>query len=414
MILHKPLNLDAACSRPAISGDTHEEYLDSMITRLFACQGSAQLATALAAAAVEGDRSRRSDVLVVHDLASPAAQEQRFFNVIARAASGLHRWADIVQLPRDRDSRKAVNTISQALGTVAPSELWLNSFPTRGSDLLRGLYPAAKRVVYGDGIGVHFTPAYFLPDPPDRFRAACGTVVRWLRESQSGPTMVPAADRRVDEYRLLLPGLFDEPAPPHVRIEREAFLRLFETLGAMPETGIDDAVAQLRVASAAADRILLLLTSNYSETGRMSRHAEISGYLKMVREARPTPRTLVVVKPHPRDSLQKIDKLARTLGHSWAVLALNDSRTAHLPFEAVIARSIRDVPGLRSRLTALCVSSSCLSLEYLYGIRCVVGFGDPAAGGFARRWRRHRMQHETDLRRAIERIRAGEFGKVCV
>jgi len=385
-----------------------------MITRLFACQGSAQLATALAAAAIECDGSRTSDVLVVHDLASPAAQGQQFFNVIARAASGLHQWADIVQLPPDGRSRRAMNIVSQALGTAGPSELWLNSFPTPGSDLLRGLYPAAKRIVYGDGIGVHFTPAYFFPDPPDRFRAACGTVVRWLRASQSGPMMVPAADRRVDEYRLLLPGLFDEPAPPHVRIERDAFLPLFETLGAMPETGIDDVVSQLRTASAAADRVLLLLTSNYSETGRMSRHAEISGYLNMVREALPTRNTLIVVKPHPRDSLRKINTLTRKVGQSWAVLALNDSRVAHLPFEAVIARSIRDVPGLRSRLTALCVSSSCLALEYLYGIRCVVGFGDPAAGGFARRWRRHRMQHEIDLRRALERIRAGEFGKVCV
>jgi hypothetical protein len=385
-----------------------------MTTRAFSCAGSAQLVTALAAVSASPVASSTvRDVLFVHDLSSPAAQEQQFFDVIAIAASGLHQWADIVQLPRGGGGREVVNSVSHALGTVSPSELWLNSFPTPGSDLLRSLYPAAKRVVYGDGIGVHFTPAYFLPDPPGPMRGACEQLMRWLRAVRSGPTTVPTGDRRVDEYRLLLPGLFDEPAPPHVKIERDAFLRLFQKLGAMPETGIGAVVSQLRATTAAADRVLLLLTSNYSETGRMSRQAEISGYLNMVREARPTRNTLVVVKPHPRDSRQKIDRLARILRQSWSVVDLNDSQTAYLPFEAVISRAIRDIPGLQSRLTGLCVSSSCLALEYLYGIRCVVGFGDSTAGGFAKRWRRHRMQHEIDLRRALERIRAGDFGEVC-
>ncbi len=370
--------------------------------------------TALAAAsgpAVVSGTNR--DVLVIHDLASPASQEQQFFDVITQAASSLHHWADIVRLPRGCQSRQAASSLSQALIAGSPSELWLSSFPTPGSDLLRGLFPAAKRVVYGDGIGVHFTPAYFLPDPPGPVRGACELLMRWLPAIRSGPTTVAAGDRRIDEYRLLLPGLFDEPSPPHVRIERDAFLRLFQKLGAMPETGIDAVVSQLRSTIAAADRVLLLLTSNYSETGRMSRQVEISGYLNMVREARPTRNALVVVKPHPRDSRQKIDRLARMLRQSWSVVALNDSQTAYLPFEAVISRAVRDIPGLQSRLTGLCVSSSCLALEYLYGIRCIVGFGNPTAGGFAKRWRRHRMQHEIDLRRALERIRAGDFGEVC-
>jgi len=220
----------------------------------------------------------------------------------------------------------------------------------------------------------------------------------------------PFVDHRIDELYLLLPGLFDQPSPPHRPLRRDHMLGLFRELAAAPTLDLDAVVGRLRAAIASSDRTLLLLTSNFSETGRMPLSAETTGYVKMVRQSEPTHNTLVVIKPHPRDSERKLQAVTASLEQQCRVVSLTGPPTAYLPFEVILSRLVDDERVTRSTLTGLCVSTACLALEYLYGVRCEVGFGDRDAAGFGRPWRRQRAQHEHDLRQALDRIRNGDFG----
>jgi hypothetical protein len=378
------------------------------------CQGSAQLVTALASAATSGNRDlSEPGFLVIHDLASPRGEEETFTRAIRHAAEVVGSWRKILAIPNGEQKQWSSGSLRSELDYADPATLFLNSFPTAGGRLIRAAFPDARRVVYGDGIGVNFSALYFAPDPATRLLSHTGRVVRAAIAGRPLEALgVPFADKRIDELHLLLPGLFDEPAPPHVRIQRDTMLALFRRLAFAPSLGIAAVAERLQAAISESDHTLLLLTSNFSETGRMTLAAELRGYLSMVRQEHPTSKTCVVIKPHPRDSKRKLAAVTEAVAKECRVLSLTESPASHLPFEAITSAIVEEQPAIRSKLTGLCVSTACLALEYLYGIPCRVGFGEPEALGFTRPWRRQRARHERDLRQAVVRIRAGEFGNV--
>lgn len=370
--------------------------------------------TALAAAATLGNwGSSDPGILVIHDLASPRVEEETFAEAIRHAAEILGPWRKILAMPNSQETQWSQARLRKELNAADPAALFLNSFPTAGGRLIRAAFPAARRVVYGDGIGVNFSASYFAPEPATRLLTHASRAVRSLFAGRPLEALgFPVADRRVDELHLLLPGLFDEPAPPHARIHRDTMLGLFRRLAFAPSLGIAAVAERLQAAISESDQTLLLLTSNFSETGRMTNAAELRGYLSMVRQEHPTSKTCVVIKPHPRDSKRKVAAVTEAVAQECRVLSLTESPASHLPFEAIISAIVEEQPAIRSKLTGLCVSTACLALEHLYGIPCRVGFGEPEALGFTRPWRRQRARHERDLRQAVVRIRAGEFGNV--
>jgi hypothetical protein len=115
----------------------------------------------------------------------------------------------------------------------------------------------------------------------------------------------------------------------------------------------------------------------------------------------------VIIKPHPRDARAKIDALAlrlRELGHD--VVVLSSPWTFYGPFESILTRLLASVPNLPAKTTIACVSSSCLGLELLFGVRCELGFGERLVRQhFFPYWQQGRLDHERDLLRAMDSIR---------
>jgi hypothetical protein len=399
------------------------------VNRVVACQGSIQLVTALAAAAADRRARPTCDYLVIHDLSCPDGQVDAFARQIRTAAEALHSWQRIVFLDRtaSADSVAQIAAVRTGIGAEDVAELLLNRFPTPGSRLLRRCYPAARRIDCGDGIGVHYTPGYFLHEPPSadarllgRLKGGVKVLARRARNemyrSAARHYLTPSwsskvgADDRFDESRYLLPGLFDERPLVHRRTSPATYRTLFARLGRLLADSGAASLAELTEVGT-ADRVVLLLSTNFSELGRMSQADELRGYHRMLTRAECGPGTAIVIKPHPRDSIEKIERLKELAASLGAVtVALTDPITFYLPFEAVFQHYLANNTRLAGRTVAICFSTACLSLEYLFRVPCIVGFGPEFADCFAPRFRTPRVQHEADLTRAIGLIRAGTFG----
>jgi hypothetical protein len=400
------------------------------VSRVVACQGSIQLVTALAAAAADRRARPTRDYLVIHDLSCPDGQVDDFARQIRAAAEALHPWQRILFLDRttNADSAAQIAALKSGIGTSDVAELLLNRFPTPGSRLLRRCYPAARRIDCGDGIGVHYTPGYFLHEPPSadarllgRLKGGVKVLARRARNemyrSAARRYLSPSwsskvgADDRFDESRYLLPGLFDERPLVHRRTNPATYRALFARLGRLLADSKAPSLTELTEVARTADRVVLLLSTNFSELGRMSRADELRGYHRMLTRAGCGPGAAIVIKPHPRDSIEKIERLKELAADLGAVtVALTDPITFYLPFEAVFQHYLAGNARLTGRSVAICFSTACLSLEYLFRVPCVVGFGPEFADCFAPRFRSPRVRHEADLNRAIGLIRAGTFG----
>jgi len=193
-----------------------------------------------------------------------------------------------------------------------------------------------------------------------------------------------------------------------VQLDAADFRHLFAAY--LPE--VERAASQGRDALAdalgKASSVVVLLTSNFSETGRMTLAGEVECCIDSVLEEGGGPGSLLVIKPHPRDSHEKITRLAAEVRRSFAeVVTLDDRWMFHLPFESIFIRYFPAHSRIRAATRVVCTSSAALSLEHLYGQECTLGFGPRAVRRcFAHNWRALRLRHEADLAKAVERIRA--------
>jgi hypothetical protein len=146
------------------------------------------------------------------------------------------------------------------------------------------------------------------------------------------------------------------------------------------------------------------MTSNFSEAGKMTVESEIAAYQELVGDGCAS---VLVLKPHPRDSREKIQSLRNVLAARFQkMIVLDDPQSFYLPFESVFDRFL--FTGVREgdRPQVLCTSSACLAFELVYGISCRLGFGEQAVPKYFRQaWIPHRLRHERDLQEVVSEIR---------
>ena len=147
----------------------------------------------------------------------------------------------------------------------------------------------------------------------------------------------------------------------------------------------------------------------------MSRADEIAAYLDFLR-ARVPGDAVLVLKPHPRDSREKIEALSAKLReHFHEVRVLDDERFFYVPFELLLLAALAD-DGFRiaHSVRLVCFSSSCLGPAFLFGLAAEIGFGpDLVNRAFDPAQRESRIRHEADLASAMARVldsRAAETG----
>ena len=415
--------------------------VDHSTSRIVAVQGTAQLTSAIAAmrAADRAAGSTQANHLIIHDLLCPDERAQEFVDCIGRLAQLGAVWQSIHYVSAEtlrQLSTSALNDgwseaaagLRQCIGVGTAAGLFLGQNLLVINQLLYRAYPDAVRACYGDGIGLNFSNDYYrVPVAPRKgwgvvllsMRSVGGRLQRNIRHRirrwrgiAQGP-LPPYTEACLtkpvpfDRHYLLLANLFDERRDDFIQLEAADFRDRFTAYGAEIERAASHGCNPLVAALAQASSVVVLLTSNFSESGRMTLDGEIASCLEIVLRVGGGPGALLVIKPHPRDGREKIDRLATEARRHFAeVVTLDDRWTFHLPFESVFARFFPPGSAMRAITQVVCTSSAALSLEYLYEQPCALGFGAPVVRRrFAEAWRSRRLLHEADLAAAIRLIR---------
>jgi hypothetical protein len=393
---------------------------DSPSCRIVAVQGTAQLTSAIAAmrAADRVAGQCAANHLIIHNLSCPADQTEEFVDCIGRLARMAGTWQSIrfisaaeVRLLQGElaagDWSQAVAAVRNLIGIATADSLFLGQNLLPLNHLLCRVYAHASRSCYGDGIGLNFSSEYFRAPAYDpgirglgrRLERAVRCSIKSWRGLKVGPLQwsfgksfgdaVP-----FDRHYLLLANLFDQHLDTFVQLDAADFRHLFSTY--LPE--VERAASQgrdlLADALGKASSVVVLLTSNFSETGRMTLPGEVECCIESVRQ---------------EGGGEKIARLAAEARRSFAeVVTLDDRWMFHLPFESIFIRYFPAHSRIRAATRVVCTSSAALSLEHLYGQECTLGFGPRAVRRcFAHNWRALRLRHEADLAKAVQRIREG-------
>jgi hypothetical protein len=242
-------------------------------------------------------------------------------------------------------------------------------------------YPGARRVCFGDGMGIVFERRVHLSYLG---RANDGLRQRVLRTGYEllGRARSLAAGRkhrlRLDDHDaheavLVLPvdqsGRFLTRMPLTV-CPRATVVELVERCAAAC-VDLRDYIRELLSRHADRKRYLLL-TENNAEGGFIDFQREIEMYCTVI-EASCEPGAVVFLKSHPGESLPRNEELRKRLGTKFEVVEL-DRRFRRYPIE--IWREL----VLAS--TVVCMSYPVLSLKYLYDVDVI----QPMDDAFVERW----------------------------
>lgn len=358
-----------------------------MPQRLVACQGPIQLVTAVTVLR-QRDRARADglaavwqDHLAILELAVPSGQERALVDALTGMARALRPWRSIVHVTDSELEALRRPECLRALDEVR--ELYAVREWQRANELLFGVFRDAQKICFGDSIGIYLAPSYMAP--------AAGLAQRVVRRLRSAF----GRGRRADCYYLALPAAFDRPPSPDVRVTDLALLR--QTLADLKPLLPAPIVAEVRRRAAGAV-LTVLVGSNFSEQGAMSMEAEISAYLAYLAEHAPARRSLLLLKPHPRDRHEKTAALQGALrGLFTDVLTLSDEAGLYLPLEALLLELQCGEP--RPAEVVLCTfSSACLASRHLLGLAPRVGFGERLVRShFYKPYVPSRLRHEAQL-----------------
>ncbi|XZE19808.1 polysialyltransferase family glycosyltransferase [Pirellulaceae bacterium SH449] len=415
------------------------EKVDSPTVRIVACQGAVQLASAIAAMRTTRDSgllktqlgNRCVNHLFIHDLSAPEGQIDEFAVCIRDLAEKLENWgsihiiktSDVVRIQGlIREKKLDLTTLfAQEFGLTRCDELYVGQNNKNFPVWLRQAMPNAWKTCFGDGIALNFTNSYFRPK---EFSAA-QTNLPWFKKAErkakslmrsffSRSSVQDTAEKPFDSHCLLLKNLFDEHLDSVLMIDPQIFRDVFDIFGEDFKTKAPETHSALVGLNSVPGHNVVLLTSNFSETGRMSIEGEIRGYCKILEDLPRGESVALVIKPHPRDSYEKIQRIQSAVKEKYDhVLALSDPWTFYLPFESLYARYLAPINSPLRETHVATVSSACISLEYLYSQRCSLGFGkDIVDQEFTAMWQELRNIHERDLVRIIAKIQKGSRSRV--
>ena len=179
-------------------------------------------------------------------------------------------------------------------------------------------YRNAKKICYGDSIGIALSEAYFSPtpvsqpprDPRRGWGALRALLGRWRAALRARPTLKSVG---FDAGYFLLPDILGEVPPMRTTLvrKRRRAERSSRSWAALWTTSTSGALRR-RIAGRP---VVVLMTSNFSEGGRMPVGNEISAHPEVLVASEYEERDAVlVVKPYPRDDDAKIRLLGSAVG----------------------------------------------------------------------------------------------------
>jgi len=400
-----------------------------VIKRLIACFGSIQILTAVSVLSYIEEEKRELNLkyenyLVITPLWAPQGQADDFAAFIEKTAQAVAPWQNVAYLPLEQmeavqrnlnffGSSTAFSTVYNLIGIEKADEIYLSRSWMLENKLIMNAYADAEKICYGDGIGIYFSQAVFpAPNTPKNLYGDLKRIYKSLK----GKLKALASQNRVlqekefDVGYFSLPSAFGEVPPMRtIVLDASVYLKTFETLRQKLNTLVDmNYINELRAKLKNAP-VSILLTSNFSEaSGRMSSENEMAAYKEFLEAHEIIPNSILLVKPHPRDSMFKIIDLQSALGELYSeVILLTADFLFYLPFEVLYMELFLnpELPRLQNpRIFA--VSSACLTLEFLFQVGCNIGFGSEIVKKFFYEEQvSARIKHETDLLAAVQEIK---------
>ncbi|MBE9010422.1 hypothetical protein IQ250_09415 [Pseudanabaenaceae cyanobacterium LEGE 13415] len=386
--------------------------------RIITCQGSIQLIAALSAMLYRDRSQSVKNYLVIYELYAPDRQHYPFAKFIQQMAESICKWEAIVYLTPEQlheigyqlDSTPPDRIYQQVhtwIGLEQTDELYLCRNWQFTNQLLSNAYPTASRICYGDGIGLYFSENSavvrrpFTPPPtPNQFLDWTWWKARsaWhrIRERLKLKTKLYSMPFEVGYF--VLPEIFGETPPMSiVKLSPDHLLTVFKQFTHF----VDDTQIKAVQAAIANSPVSILLTSNFSEGERLSQTAEIAAYRAFL-TSHPIPsKSVLVIKPHPRDDLNKIARLRENLSDLYQeIVLLTDPNLFFLPFEIFFLQAFQN-----NDVRVFAVSSACLSLKLLFNVPSFIGFGAEFVDRyFDPNFIEARLEHEQTLNHAIVQL----------
>ncbi|WP_126147493.1 hypothetical protein [Synechococcus elongatus] len=355
--------------------------------RLIDCPGSAQLVAAIAALRSQGLQADR----YCFSGWAPRDRFAAFSAEVARMATQLQPGLTGSAIAPERFTSWLGRSLSaleqqqlrQEIGLETVDELWLATGWRPKEQLLRQLYPTARCLCYGDGLGV-----YVAADSVLQQRRGWRSRLRSWWSPATKP--LPA-----DGGHFIFSGDRQPPFPSQPVPLSDLEDCLHTLANALPT----QAIASLRQLTAQREWGVLL-TANLSEQADgayISLTAEIEAYRQFLAD-QSLPSALLL-KPHPRDSATKLQQLTTAIADLGVEpLVLQDSQLAFWPIEVILLSLLPDLQGL----PVFTVSSAAVPLQAL-GADVQLGFGGAIVRRqFTRKGQRLRRHEEQQLQRWLQ------------
>ncbi|OKH21024.1 polysialyltransferase family glycosyltransferase [Chroogloeocystis siderophila] len=395
------------------------------IKRLIGCFGTIQLITALSVLKAREKEQHElnlkyEDYLIVTPLFAPQGQNEEFAAFITKMAKSIHSWENIVYLSLNQTKSITEQIQRYGLLEVAPffhelvgidevDEIYLARTWNLENTILMNVYKSAEKICYGDGIGIYFSHAAFLPDNPkiDSLKSLYNHIKKQIKDLL--PRKEVFQKQEFDIGYFSLPYAFGEVPPMEtVVLDRRIYLKTFQTLRKSLDKLVDFNYIKNLQAKICTESVSIILTSNFSEASRIPLEKEIIAYREFLESQKILPNSVLLIKPHPRDSKQKIAQLKSVLSDLYVdIIPLVEDFLFYLPFEVLFMELF-----LRSDLTKLqnprifTFSSASLTLEFLFNVECTIGFGSEIVNKYF--YSEHiagRLKHELDLLSTVGKVR---------
>jgi hypothetical protein len=408
------------------------------LRRIVTCQGGIQLIAAMAAMSARESEQKQAgyeyqyeDVLVVYDLYAPHGQIEAFASFVRKMALAVNSWKSIVYLTPEQievfaasldvaPTSTVLDEVRKIVGASDADEIFLCRNWQFGNRLMIHTYRKAEKICYGDGIGFYFSEAYFSPATENgtglkslvrgKLRRLKNSLRARIKPLAARPVVNRAGQSTVlgevdfDVGYFLLPNILDQQPPMKTRLVSKDFTeQIFRKLAATLDT---NKMAD-RFKNLTQFPTVVLMTSNFSEAARMSGEKEIVAYRKFLEQLDFPRNARLIIKPHPRDGEGKIRELGRVLSDLFGeVILLTDPNLFFVPFEILLMQTFKGANERALReLKIVTFSSACLSLEVLFHVQPIVGFGNELVKKFFyETYAGGRIKHEYDLRMALKKL----------
>ena len=350
-----------------------------------------------------------------------------FASFIEKMARLVYSWERIVYIsPKQMgaiekelyssDLPEVYSFVHKLVGVEGADEIYLCRNWQFGNQLLINAYDSAEKICYGDSIGIYFSEPVNSPSNVTTGSQLKGyrglqsylrSKIRFLRRQLKSRAVQETFLRELpfDIGYFSLPHVLGEDPPMDtIVLDRAVILGTFQELRNV--LSIDD-VGDLRFRICNSPSVILL-TSNFSEGGRMSLKSEVVAYKKFLETQKIRKDSILLIKPHPRDKEAKALQLKSALSELYSDVVLITGETLFfLPFEILFMEIFLDLDLKELQSPKIfAFSSACLSLELLFNVQCVVGFGrDIVETFFHEEYVQSRIEHEETLLSAIQKIR---------